>query len=150
MAELKNPRHEGFAQGYAVSGNATRAYLEAFGDSVKGAAQAGARLLKRGDVQARIEEIKTEVAQRHEISVDGLVAELDEMIALAKQDPKSYASAVNAIVSKAKISGNWVDRVQVSTEAMSDEELVAAIKSEQGPGSIIPWADVLAQSRGRR
>ena len=149
MPALQNPRHEGFAQQHAVNGNATQSYLAAFGDSVKGAAQAGARLLKRGDVQARIEEIRGEIAQRHEISVDSLVAELDEMIALAKQDPKSYSSAVNAITAKAKISGNWVDRVQVSTEAMSDEELVAAIKSEQA-GSIIPWADVLAQSRGKR
>ena len=150
MPALQNPRHECFAQKHAKNGNATHAYIEAFGDSVKAPAQAGARLLKRGDMQARLTEIRGDTAERNKISADTLVAELDEMIALAKQDPKSYSSAVNAITAKAKISGNWVDRVQVSTEAMSDEELVAAIKSEQGPGSIVPWADVLAQSRGKR
>lgn len=150
MAELKNPRHESFAQEYAVSGNATGAYREAYGKDTKGTGQGGSRLLRKPDVSARVDEIRREIAQRHEISVDSLVAELDEMIELCKADPKGYAAAVNAIVSKAKISGNWIDRVRVSTEALSDEELVKAIETEQGNDSIVPWSAVLRKSRGER
>ena len=149
MAELKNPRHESFAQEHAVSGNATGAYREAYGKDAKGAPQGGSRLLRRPDVKARIEEIKGEIAHRHEVTQDTLVAEYDEMIALAKQDPKSYSAAVNAINSKAKVTGNWVDRVQVSTEAMSDAELVQALETDN-PGSVVNFAAVLKKSRGKR
>ena len=149
MPELKNPRHESFAQEYAVSGNATQSYLAAFGDSVKGAAQAGARLLKRGDVQARIEETRGEIAHRHEVTQDTLVAEYDEMIQLAKQDPKSYGAAVNAINSKAKVTGLWIDKVQVSTESMSDAELVKALETDN-PDSVVNFTEVLKKSRGKR
>ena len=149
MAELKNIRHEAFCQAYAETDIGVESYRRTYGEKVKGAAGGASRLLKQVDIQTRIAEIRSEIAQRHEVTQDTLVAEYDEMIALAKQDPKSYGAAVNAINSKARITGHWVDKVQITAETLSDEELAEAIKGEQGD-SIIPWDRVLRQSRGQR
>ena len=138
MAELKNIRHEAFCQAHAETDIGVESYRRAYGEKVKGAAAGASRLLKQVDIQARIAEIRSEIAQRHEVTQDTLVAEYDEMIALAKQDPKSYGAAVNAINSKARVTGHWVDKVQITAETLSDEELAAAIKGEQAGSRVAP------------
>ena len=57
---LSNPRHEAFCQEYAACGNATEAAREV-GYEYEHAANQGYRLLRRPDIQARLEEIKSEV-----------------------------------------------------------------------------------------
>ena len=149
MAELKNTKHEKFCWEYIkLRDNGKQAYLVAYGP-VKGAAQSAVKLLLRPDIQSRIAEIRAATAERNEVSVDSLVAELDEVIDFAKGDHKQSSARVNAITAKAKITGNWVDQVRVSAETMSDAELVSAIESEQPGSSVVPWRDVLARSRGK-
>lgn len=140
------PKHELFCQEYVKDCNGKRAYEAVYGP-VKNASAAAARTHRRPDCMARIAELQYGIAERNKVTVDSLVAELDEMIGLAKQDPKSYSAAVNAINSKAKISGNWVDQVQVTAESMTDAQLAEAIKGEQA-GSVIPFDKALRQSKG--
>ena len=145
MPELRNPRHECFAQQYAMNGNATQSYVEAFG-AIKGAAQAGARLFKRSDMQARLEEIRNATAARNEITQDSLVQDFQNIHDKAMLDPKTYMAATNAKVAQAKICGLWNERLTVATESMSDAELVKAL---EGSGSIIDFEAALKASRGK-
>ena len=147
MAALSNNQHEKFCWEYIkLRDNGKQAYLAVYGQ-VKGAAQNAVKLLQKPDIQARLAEIRAATAKRNEVSVDSLVAELDEVIAFAKTDPKQSSARVNAITAKAKITGNWVDKVEHRVESMSDAELAEAIQSEQ-TGSAIPWGKVLEKSRG--
>ena len=147
MAELSNLKHEKFCQEYVKDGVGSRAYRAAYGSDVGGADQAASRLLKRDDIQARLTELRSEVAQRNEITVDSLVQKYEYIYERRKDDVRGASAAVNAQNSIAKVTGIWLDKVQVSVENMTDEELAEAIKHEQGE-STIPWAKVLEQSRG--
>ena len=148
MAALSNPKHERFCQECLSGKTGAAAYRAAYGEQTKGADQAASRLLRRDDIQARLTELQSETAERNEVTVDSLVADYQHIFDESMKDPKTYAAAVNAKNSIAKITGIWLDKVQVSTESMTDEQLVAAIKDEQA-GSVIPWDRVLRQSRGK-
>ncbi len=148
MPDLQNPKHERFCNERMSGMSGAAAYRAAYGDDVRGADQAASRLLRRNDIQARLTELQSETAERNEVTVDSLVADYQHIYDESMKDPKTYAAAVNAKNSIAKITGIWLDKVQVSTESMTDAELAEAIKGEQA-GSVIPWAEVLKASRGR-
>lgn len=61
MPELKNPRHENFAQHYARFGNATQAYITA-GYSETGANANAARLIALDSISQRIKELREIIA----------------------------------------------------------------------------------------
>lgn len=148
MAALRNPKHERFCNEHMSGKSGAAAYRAAYGEGVRGADQAASRLLKRDDIKARLTELQSETAERNEVTVDSLVRDYQHIYEESMKDPKTYAAAVNAKNSIAKITGIWLDKVQVSAESMTDEELADAIKGEQA-GSVIPWAEVLRASRGR-
>ncbi len=147
MPALASSRHEHFCNERMSGKSGAQAYRLAYGEHTKGADQAASRLLKRDDIQARLAELQSETAERNEVTVDSLVQDYEHIYTESMKNPKTYAAAVNAKNSIAKITGIWLDKVQVSTESMTDEELAAAIKDEQA-GSVIPWAEVLKKSRG--
>jgi hypothetical protein len=60
---LKNSKHERFAQLVANGNRADAAYVAA-GFSASGAAQSASRLLRRGEVQARVTELRKEISGR--------------------------------------------------------------------------------------
>ncbi len=148
MVALANPKHELFCNERMSGKSGAAAYRAAYGDGVRGADQAASRLLRRDDIKTRLAELQTETAERNEVTVDSLVADYQHIYTESMKDPKTYAAAVNAKNSIAKITGIWLDKVQVSTESMTDEELAEAIKGEQA-GSVIPWDHVLKASRGK-
>ena len=61
MAELKNPKHEQFAQHFAKGNNASQAYVKA-GYSDNRANSSAQRLLTNADIRARVNEIKGKIA----------------------------------------------------------------------------------------
>jgi phage terminase small subunit len=75
MAQPKNPRHQAFAEEYMADGNATRATIAA-GFSSNGARQTGARLLARPDIQAYLETLRAQRAERTEITADKVIEEI--------------------------------------------------------------------------
>lgn len=77
MAVLKNPRHELFCCEYAKGKPAGEAYIAA-GYSRKGAGQSAHTLLKKPEIAARVEEIKSRISDR---LTSGWIAERSQRIA---------------------------------------------------------------------
>ncbi|RVC79873.1 Terminase small subunit [Mesorhizobium sp. M4A.F.Ca.ET.022.05.2.1] len=113
MPILRNPRHERFAQGIAKGLSGKAAYIDAgFGARDNAAEVNAARLLRNAQVKSRLGELQTGHAQRTAVTVEGIVAELEEARAAALAH-KQLAAAVAASLGKAKLLGLIVDRAEV-------------------------------------
>src|SRR5262249_52387603 len=109
MGVLQNQRWELFAQKIAAGETTVRAYeLAGFKRSRSNAA----RLRADERISARVLEIQQAAANRAEISLEGVLRELDEAIALAKQRGQPNA-LINAAQLRAKLGGLLVERQQV-------------------------------------
>jgi len=98
-----------FCLAYIETGNASEAYRRSYNTTNmadKTAQREGYNLLQNPLVQARIEELRTKVMERHEITVDTLLAELEvaRKKALAAETPQ-ISAAVSATMGKAKLLG---------------------------------------------
>ena len=110
MAGLNlTPKQEKFCQLYIELGNASEAYRQAYGASKMKPETINTKakeLLKNGPITVRIKELKAEHKERHNITVDDLIAELEEARQIAKDPVKPQPSAmVSATMGKAKILG---------------------------------------------
>ncbi|MFZ5231560.1 terminase small subunit [Enterobacter bugandensis] len=108
MAGL-TPKQEAFCQAYIETGNASEAYRTAYAaDKMSpGAVHVQAsKLLDNPKIALMVKELRGEIKQRHGITVDSLVAELEEarQAALGADTPQSSA-AVAATMGKAKLVG---------------------------------------------
>ncbi|MFH2819557.1 terminase small subunit [Citrobacter portucalensis] len=108
MAGL-TPKQEAFCQAYIETGNASEAYRTAYAaDKMKTESvnRKAKELLDNGKIAARIGELQGEIKQRHNVTVDSLLAELEEarQKALSTETPQSSA-AVAATMGKAKLVG---------------------------------------------
>jgi phage terminase small subunit len=98
---------ENFCLAYIESGNASEAYRRSYdvsGMAEQTAAREAWNLLKRPQIEARIAELREVVMQRNDITVDTLLAELEEARALALETGRA-AAAVTATMGKAKLLG---------------------------------------------
>lgn len=108
------PKQEGFCQKYLETGNASEAYRLNYStenmkpESVNRLAKA---LLDNIKISSRIEELKERHAKRHDLTVDDLIAELEEARALAR-DIEQPAAMVSATTGKGKLLG--FDKMVVS------------------------------------
>lgn len=75
------------------------------------------KILQRGDVRARIEKLRVEVAKRNEITCDSLVDELEEARLLAKNSSQ-ISVMVSATMGKAKICGLEKQVVDMKVEGV--------------------------------
>ena len=110
MAGLNlTPKQEKFCQLYIELGNASEAYRQAYGASkmtTETINTTAKELLKNGPITVRIKELKAEHKERHNITVDDLIAELEEARQIAKDPVKPQPAAmVSATMGKAKILG---------------------------------------------
>lgn len=102
-------KQEAFCQAYIETGNASEAYRTAYAadkmkpDSINRKAK---ELLDNGKITARVAELQGEIKQRHNVTVDSLLIELEEArkAALGAETPQSSA-AVAATMGKAKLVG---------------------------------------------
>ena len=108
MARLQ-PKQEKFCQLYIELGNASEAYRQAYScgkmkdETINNKAYI---LSKNGEIRARISELQAEHKERHNITVDDLIAELEEARQIAKNPVKPQPAAmVSATMGKAKILG---------------------------------------------
>ncbi|URW84479.1 terminase small subunit [Alcaligenes sp. DN25] len=103
------PKQEAFALAYVETGNASEAYRRSYNaekmkpDSVNRKAK---ELLDHGKITARINELQAGHADRHKLTVDDLLAELEQarLAALTAETAQSSA-AVAATMGKAKLLG---------------------------------------------
>jgi len=112
MPELKNPKHERFAQLLAEGMTQVDAYEEAGYTRNDGNA---AKTANRKDVQARVKEITGKGAEQAACTVASLIAEAEEarQAALQASTPQCSA-AVSATMAKAKISGLLLEGPQTT------------------------------------
>lgn len=108
MAGL-TPKQEAFCQAYIETGNASEAYRKAYAadrmkpESVNRKAK---ELLDNGKITARIAALQGEHRQRHNLTVDDLLIELEEARRAALDSETAQASAaVGATMGKAKLLG---------------------------------------------
>ncbi|MDX8492703.1 terminase small subunit [Mesorhizobium sp. VK22B] len=114
MANAKlNARQERFCLGLAEGLPQSRAYVQAGYAACGNAAEVSAsQLLRNPKVAARLAELQASAARRSEITVDDLVAELDDMRKLATAC-KNPAAGVAAVMGKAKLLGLIVDKAEI-------------------------------------
>jgi phage terminase small subunit len=136
MAAKKNEfgltdKQEKFAQEYIRCKNASEAYRNSYnaGKMSDNVIHTKAyEVLKNGAVTVRLNELRGEIKQRHNITVDSLVKELEQarQVALAAETPQTSA-AVAATMGKAKLCGLDKQLVELSGEIkttdITDEEL---------------------------
>jgi len=102
-------KQEAFCLAYLEAGNASEAYRQAYNaenmkpETVNRKAK---ELLDNGKIAARIEALQEEHRERHKITVDDLLAELEEARKTALNLPLPQSSAaVAATMGKAKLLG---------------------------------------------
>ena len=107
MAVSLTPKQENFCLAYLETGNASEAYRRAYDaenmkpDSINVNA---CKLLADAKIALRLEELREPIMQRHAITVDDLLAELEQarQLAISTEAP---APAVSATMGKAKLLG---------------------------------------------
>ncbi|MCQ1989638.1 terminase small subunit [Pseudomonas sp. Eb3] len=122
-----------FCLAYVETGNASEAYRRSYNTSNmadKTAQREGYNLLQNPLVQARIEELRIKVMERHEITVDTLLAELEEARLLGKKTGKASAM-VTASMGKAKLLGLDKQIVELTGKDGAPIETKSTVKVDQ-------------------
>lgn len=108
MSEL-TPKQEAFAQAFVQTSNASEAYrlsYDAENMKPESVHRAAKEVYDNPKVAARISELRDEMVERHRLTVDDLIRELEEARAAALHQEKPQAAAmVAATMGKAKILG---------------------------------------------
>lgn len=102
-------KQEAFCLAYIESGNASEAYRQTYKTERMKAPTVNRKakeLLDNGKITARLAELRKPIMERHNVTVDSLLAELEEarQVALGAETPQSGA-AVTATMGKAKLCG---------------------------------------------
>lgn len=101
------PKQEKFCQKYIETGNASEAYRQAYNaanmkpETVNRTAK---ELLDNPKIAARLAELRGNIVKRHGVTVDSLIAELEEARLIARGKEQG-AAMVQATMGKAKLAG---------------------------------------------
>ena len=151
MPALTNVRHERFARAVIRTGVAARAYLTAgYRPTTRNALDVSAcQLLRRPKVQARLRELRKQMAARNRISLDSLLDDLAADRALARTLGQPSA-AIAATQLTARLCGLLVDRKESGQPGefaglQSEAEVLALVRRELGDDSATALAAALAQ-----
>ena len=119
-------KQEQFARLYVETGNASEAYRQAYNtDNMKPetVTNEAYKLLQAPDISAMVDDLKAEARQRHAVTVDDLLHELEQARAAALTAPTPQSSAaVSATMGKAKMLGLLVDKAGIKAEAEIQEK----------------------------
>lgn len=111
-------KQEAFALAYVETGNASEAYRRAY-DAGKmkpeTVTKRASELLANGEVTGRVQQLQAATVERHEITVDDLIRELEEARTAASNQEKPQAAAmVAATLGKAKLLGLLTDKTELT------------------------------------
>jgi len=111
-------KKEHFARAFVETSNQSEAYRRAYNTSkmkTETIAKRASELMQDGEVAGMVAELKAVHAKRHAVTVDSLIAELEEArnVALDTHPPQSSA-AVAATMGKAKLCGLDKQLVELS------------------------------------
>ena len=124
---LENSKHEQFCQVWLETGNKSEAYRKSHANSLKWKDETvhnkASALSKRGEVLARYKQLQENTVKAHGVTIESLIAELNEArkVALGADTPQSSA-AITATMSKAKLVGLDVHKVEqtIKVESVDD------------------------------
>lgn len=113
-------QQEKFCRVYVETGNASEAYRQAYNAKNMGAntiAVKASNLLDKDNVTVRLQQLREVHQKRHNVTVDSIVAELEEarQMALNATTPQTSA-AVAASMGKAKLYGLDKQLIELSGE----------------------------------
>src|SRR6516165_5370817 len=109
MAPLRNPRHEAFVRSLLEGKSALDSYEAAGFRRDDGNA---ARLRRNPKVEARLAELQAEVAGAAKVTVESLLAELEDA-RIRATDVKQLSASIRAIEAKPKLAGLMVERQRI-------------------------------------
>lgn len=127
------PKQEAFCLAYLETGNASEAYRRSYSaenmkpETVNNKAYA---LLKKGEIGARLDELRKPAVKRAQITLESHLADL-RMLRDRALEAEQYSAAISAEVSRGKASGLYTDKVEHSgpdggpLETVTRIELVA-------------------------
>ncbi|WIL01601.1 hypothetical protein LGFCKLCI_00001 [Klebsiella phage vB_KpnM_SCNJ1-Y] len=126
MARAKLNEHgvteqqEKFAQAFVETGNASESYRRSYNSGKMAKAtinRKASELLDNGAVTARIASLRQVHTKRHNVTVDSLIAELEEArIAALTADTVQASAATGATMGKAKLLGLDKQLIELSGE----------------------------------
>ena len=112
MARSLTPKQEKFAQVYIETGNASEAYRQAYNAENMSANTIKVKaclLLQRDNVRITVDQLRLELKERYEVTVDSIVAELEQARVVSMSKDQG-AAMVSASMGKAKLMGLITDR----------------------------------------
>ena len=115
-------KQEKFAQKYIELGNASEAYRQSYNAENMSETTIHEKAcieLGKDKVRTRVNKLKAMHAEKHAVTVESLVRELEEARALALQERQSSA-AVSASMSKAKLHGLGVEKKEIKISPLED------------------------------
>lgn len=122
-------KQENFCLKYIETGNASEAYRHAYDtsrmnpDSVNRKAK---EVMDNVKIAARIADLRKPFIEKHEVTVDSLIKELEEAREAAlKAETVQSSAAVSATMGKAKLLGFGVEKLELTVNA----ELAARLKN---------------------
>lgn len=134
------PKQEAFCLAYLETGNASEAYRRAYNsekmkpETINNKAHA---MLKRGDIGARIADLRSATARRHQLTIDDLIRELEEARAAAlTAETVQSSAAVAASMAKAKLLG--YDRPDADLEREAKRLNIEKLRRELGTDTAAP------------
>ena len=116
MPALKNTQHEIFAQGLVEKKTGSQAYIDAGYQENSGNAT---RLRQNEEIIARVSELQARHLLRHDVTIDTLTDELEEVKNLALRKGQAGA-AVSAVMGIAKLHGLLTDKVEHTRSSLAD------------------------------
>lgn len=119
-------KQERFCREYMIDGNATQAAIRA-GYSKRSAGQVGGANMNKHEIAAKLAELRGEVAERHDITLDLLTSMAMEAHNDAKADA-DHAARIRAIAQLSKMHGFDADtrkNERSPLEGMSLDDLAA-------------------------
>ena len=122
------PKQELFAQAYIETGNASEAYKRAYDTQANANTinRKASQLLKHPEVIKLLADLQAEHRQRHKLTIDDILQELEDARQKAlKAETPQCSAAISATMSKAKLLG--LDKVTAT-----DSPMTAFIASIQG------------------
>jgi hypothetical protein len=127
MGSKLTPKQERFCQAYVETGNGAEAYRQAYDTKAKAqvCADKAWHLLGRVDIRLRVEALRAQVAKRHEVTVESILAELEQTRAFAMSKGQT-AAAVQASMGKAKLAGLIVDKAEV--KGSIEQHIISLLK----------------------
>jgi len=101
------PKQEAFCMAYIETGNASEAYrlsYEAEKMSANAVSVEASRMLDSPKISLRIKSLQEPIIQRHKVTIDSLLDELEQARQIALKADQASA-AISATMGKAKITG---------------------------------------------